>query len=184
MKPIRSEALLFRVSSRTRSERGASAVEFAIILPVFLMITFGMLTGGLAYNTKNNLTHAAREAARYGATLPVDQFPGTPGPSWAASIKDRLVDNAAGDIDESKTGHSICVALVSGDPGAVVSITGSPYRYETGGGAGRCFDDGGADGQARVQVSVERPGSINAVLFFLNLTLESQADARYEGKIS
>ena len=45
-------------------------VQFALILPLFMMLVLGMLTGGASYNRQLGLTHAALEGARYGATLP------------------------------------------------------------------------------------------------------------------
>jgi Flp pilus assembly protein TadG len=45
-------------------ERGAAAVEFALILPVLLLMVFGMLEFSRAYNTQISLSGAAREGAR------------------------------------------------------------------------------------------------------------------------
>ena len=49
---------------RLRSESGAAAVEFALILPVFLVLLLGIIEFGSAYNAQILLTNAAREAAR------------------------------------------------------------------------------------------------------------------------
>jgi Flp pilus assembly protein TadG len=49
-----------------RSERGAVAVEFAILLPVFLLLVFGICDFGHAYYMKQLVTNASREGARYG----------------------------------------------------------------------------------------------------------------------
>jgi Flp pilus assembly protein TadG len=45
-------------------DRGAAAVEFALLLPVLLMIVFGIVDFGRAYNAQVTLTQAAREGAR------------------------------------------------------------------------------------------------------------------------
>jgi Flp pilus assembly protein TadG len=47
-----------------RSERGAAAVEFAIILPVLLTLVLGIMEFGRAYNAQLSLTNAAREGVR------------------------------------------------------------------------------------------------------------------------
>lgn len=39
-------------------------VEFAIILPILIIVVFGIIEFGRAYNTKITLTHAAREGVR------------------------------------------------------------------------------------------------------------------------
>jgi Flp pilus assembly protein TadG len=47
-----------------RSESGASAVEFAIVASVLLMIVFGTIQFGIAYNRQQSLEAGAREGAR------------------------------------------------------------------------------------------------------------------------
>jgi len=50
-----------------RAERGAVAVEFAILLPVFLLLVFGIMDFGHAFYMKQMVSNASREGARYGA---------------------------------------------------------------------------------------------------------------------
>lgn len=50
-----------------RSETGAAAVEFAIILPVLIMLLFAIIQFSIAYNRKQGLHAAAREGARVAA---------------------------------------------------------------------------------------------------------------------
>jgi len=62
-----------------KSEKGASAVEFALILPILIILVFGIVQFGIAYNNYIALTHAAREGARLAAVgkyeeLGVDEF--------------------------------------------------------------------------------------------------------------
>lgn len=49
------------------NEKGAAAVEFALLLPVLVMIVFGIFEFGIAYNNYIALTHAARESVRLAA---------------------------------------------------------------------------------------------------------------------
>ena len=51
---------------KLRSESGASAVEFALLLPVLMMILFGIIEFGLALHRQAILTNASREGARLG----------------------------------------------------------------------------------------------------------------------
>ncbi|MDQ0117346.1 Flp pilus assembly protein TadG [Pseudarthrobacter defluvii] len=46
------------------SERGAAAVEFAILLPLLLMLVLGIIEFGRAYNAQITLTNAARDGVR------------------------------------------------------------------------------------------------------------------------
>lgn len=49
---------------RERSERGAVAVEFALLAPVLILLLFGITEFGRAYNIQLTLSSAAREGVR------------------------------------------------------------------------------------------------------------------------
>ena len=70
--------LAFRSAAKRgrRSERGAVAVEFAILLPVFLLLVFGICDFGHAYYMKQLVTNASREGARYGTRYTTDSTTG------------------------------------------------------------------------------------------------------------
>ncbi|MHB1593083.1 MAG: TadE/TadG family type IV pilus assembly protein [Streptosporangiaceae bacterium] len=51
-------------SARPARDRGAVAVEFALLLPLLLLIIFGIIDFGRAFNAQVTLTQAAREGAR------------------------------------------------------------------------------------------------------------------------
>ena len=59
--------------SKLRNEKGASAVEFALVLPIFLMLVFGIFQFGIAFNNWIAITHAAREGARLAAVGQYDE---------------------------------------------------------------------------------------------------------------
>jgi hypothetical protein len=46
------------------SERGATAVELALVLPILVMLVFGMVEAARAYQAWESLTYASREKAR------------------------------------------------------------------------------------------------------------------------
>jgi Flp pilus assembly pilin Flp len=50
--------------SMAHGEGGAAAVEFAILLPVLVVLLFGFIQFGIAFNTKIQATNGAREGAR------------------------------------------------------------------------------------------------------------------------
>jgi Flp pilus assembly protein TadG len=54
--------------SRRRSDRGRgqSLVEFALVVPLFLLLVAGMIDFGLGLNASITVTNAAREGARLG----------------------------------------------------------------------------------------------------------------------
>lgn len=47
-----------------RSERGAAAVEFALVLPLLVTLLLGIMEFGRVYNAQVSVTSAAREGAR------------------------------------------------------------------------------------------------------------------------
>jgi len=51
----------------SQNESGAAAVEFALVLPILVMLLFGIIQFGTAFNQKQGLHAAAREGARVGS---------------------------------------------------------------------------------------------------------------------
>lgn len=48
-----------------KSEKGQAAVEFALVLPILLMLIFGIVDFGRILYTKNAVTSLSQDAARY-----------------------------------------------------------------------------------------------------------------------
>jgi hypothetical protein len=160
-----------------KDESGASLVEFALVLPVFMMLLLGMFTGGLAYSRKLSVGQAVREGARYGATKPFTGTPSTDDP-WFHSVTDLTIGSADGELAPNTSGRSICVAYVS------TTVTRSltrDFNDAAGGGtfgAGPCVSDGRTE--PRIQVVAQRTSKLEALVFSRDLPLSSQAVARFE----
>ncbi|MDW7646419.1 MAG: TadE/TadG family type IV pilus assembly protein [Desulfuromonadales bacterium] len=54
------------ILNKLKEERGAAVVEFAIVVPLLLMLLFGIIDFGVLIYDKAMLTNASREAARAG----------------------------------------------------------------------------------------------------------------------
>ena len=88
----------FKIFSRCE---GAVAVEFAILLPVFVLLVFGSMDIGHAFYMKQMVSNASREGARYGARYTTDTggnhlIPNAFSPtiaSWVTSKYSSLVPN-------------------------------------------------------------------------------------------
>ncbi len=52
---------------RTRRQRAQGIIEFAVIFPIFMMLIFAVIDGGLVMGRYGEVNHAAAEGARYGA---------------------------------------------------------------------------------------------------------------------
>jgi Flp pilus assembly pilin Flp len=71
-----------------RDQEGAAAVEFALLLPLLVLLLFGMIEFGLAFNTRIQATNAAREAARQ-AVVGIDNWSDLGGlPFWQVVRQD------------------------------------------------------------------------------------------------
>jgi Flp pilus assembly protein TadG len=53
---------------RTKSERGAELIEFALVLPLLILLCLGTIEFGRAYYTYNILSKAVRNGARFLST--------------------------------------------------------------------------------------------------------------------
>ncbi len=159
------------------SESGAALVEMAFTLTILMMLLVGVVTAAVALGRDNSIQNAAREASRFGATLPDG---GTE--SWFDSVRDVARSAATGDLDPSVPNEEICVAFITADDVAthIVDDGGVPDPVAAGDiQSGDCFDDG-RSGENRVQVVTQRDDRINAVIFGIDVTLMAEAAARYE----
>lgn len=131
-------------------------------MPLVMSLALGVFTGGGAYVQKIAMIDAAREAARYGASLTVPN--GASGMTqWEALVSTRVVELAGGALSTA----DVCVKLVQ----------------PTGGTACGVSDPVGAsseNGVRVVKVSASRPTTIEFFVFSLSPTLRAALSARYE----
>jgi Flp pilus assembly protein TadG len=59
--------MMRRIKNLLRSQKGQSLVEFVLVLPIFIVLLFGIMEFGRIWETMNVLTSAAREGARVAA---------------------------------------------------------------------------------------------------------------------
>jgi Flp pilus assembly protein TadG len=173
---------------RSRNESGSSVAEFAIVLPVLVSLLLGIVTTGLAVNNRLDISQAAREATRYGATLPVSNYTSCGAGAaqlqcWLAAIADATTRSASGALDAGTPGRNICVAYVhpngtqAGDTTTQLTRTDAGSVYTNG---ATCFtDDFGADDR-RVQVLVRRDAAIQVVVFSTTVELSRSSVTLFE----
>jgi len=104
---------------KMRQEQGQTMVEFALIMPVLLLVIFGIIQFGVLYNDYISLTDATRIGARKAA---VSRQTGDP-----VGLATAAVRNAAADLDASKL--AVTVTATAWAPGADVTVATS-YPYE------------------------------------------------------
>jgi Flp pilus assembly protein TadG len=64
---------LIQGATAQRDQDGAAAFEFALLLPLLVLLLFGLIQFGIAFNTKIQATNAAREGARM-AVVGIDNW--------------------------------------------------------------------------------------------------------------
>lgn len=179
------KCLIGRYPASPKRQSGAAMVEFAIVVPVLLIVALGLVSAGAAWNHKLALTHSAREAGRYGATLPVTNFSSDPVPmnSWLDAVTVRALDEATGSLDPGTPGYFVCVAYVHPNGTSAVDLTQRRVESPEGSIAydsGQCFADGRPDDERRVQVRVGRDIDFFAFVFTQTVSLSEDAVNRFE----
>ena len=111
-----------RLRAFGRDERGAVAVEFALIAPIFLLIVFGMVDFSRAFYTLNAVSSAVREGARTAATEPTLE---TSDPAAIAKVKTRVKNFMGGFGGPEVTDAMINVSTNNGS--VIVTITNYPF---------------------------------------------------------
>lgn len=123
-------------SCQVRDRRGAVLLEFALILPLFLLLLVGVLEFARAFNIWQVVVDAAREGARITA-LP-------PGSQSSEDLVRARVDTLLTSNGLDLANRHVDVGGISGDPGTPAVVTVEyDYTFQTFGGIVGWF--GGSD---------------------------------------
>lgn len=87
-------------SRRWASAEGAALVEFAVSLPLLIVLVVGIYDFGAAFNMKQELNNAVREGARFGAAQPTNDLYNSGTPPSVDAIRSVI----ASYLLEAKTG--------------------------------------------------------------------------------
>jgi len=108
-----------KLSRRIENERGQTMVEFAIVVPLLLVIVFGIFQFGVLYNDYVALTDATRVGARKAA---VSRHEANPEAEAEAALRDAAVGLTQDDLE-------VVVDATAWEHGEDVTVSAS-YPYE------------------------------------------------------
>jgi hypothetical protein len=131
-------------------ERGQSLVEFAFIVPLFLLLLLGMLEFGMAFEHDQTLAYATREGARTGAsagdgstTYPCNSTTATTFDAPIIAAVERVLTSTGSPIDMAQVSSiSVYLAKPDGTPsgtsynlwtpaaGSGPSVDGKPLDFK------------------------------------------------------
>ncbi|TFD25470.1 TadE/TadG family type IV pilus assembly protein [Cryobacterium lyxosi] len=112
-------------------ERGAAAVEFALILPILLLLVLGLVEFSRVFNVQISLSNAAREGAR---VMAIENNPGLARSAATAAAPSVNPSVAEGDITVNNCTATITtvtmtidydVDLLTGFFGETLPLTGT-----------------------------------------------------------
>jgi len=108
-----------------RREDGGAIVEFVVVLPVLLVLMFGIVDFSRAFAQRNNLVSAVREGGRFAATLELPCAAET-------TIEDRVLNYFSSTGGALPTRGDISVTFTGACPREVnnitVAITNYPFK--------------------------------------------------------
>jgi Flp pilus assembly protein TadG len=166
------------VPARRRGERGAVAVEFALVLPVLVMLLLGITTMGLVYSDHLSITNAVRESARLGSAVDYATSSNCPTCSptaWADSVQTR-VQQVYYNSGSTITSSQICVALVS----AAGTSLATPTAQGTTCGTAPTPPTGLSTGTCIVEVWVRKPARVTlGILPDIAFNISAQSVSTY-----
>ena len=107
----------YRRKIQMRSERGQSLVEFALALPILVLLLFAVIQFGIAFNNYVTLTDATRAGARKAA---VGRQLSNPQSTTITAVRNSATDLKQGDLNVTVSS--------TWQPGADVNVTAT-YPY-------------------------------------------------------
>lgn len=164
---------------RRRGDHGATAVEFAILFPVFAMLAIGTISFGFAFEKWISVTQAAREASRFAATYPMPSGGVSP---WLTDVR-TVAKEAAGITSSTPSSeYYVCVRFVNRIGPALVPATASSSEGSLSGATCPVTSSSGLPDNA-AEVVVLREADLSWVFGAATAAVEGENVSRYEPRL-
>jgi Flp pilus assembly protein TadG len=155
------ETGLRAVAARLREERGVALTEFALVLPVLMLIFLGMLDFGKAFNYWIDQTHLANMGARWAV---VNKNPGAPAQTFQQYI------TSLTNTSEQRTGGTTSFPTAADAAKACVSFPGKTQATAA----------VGDPVEVKVRANYHFLGFVGLKIGFLSVPIEGKATMRLE----
>lgn len=99
------------VRRRAVDDSGAAAVEFALVMPLLVILVFGIFEFGISFAQQLSLSNAARQGARFAAVQNPD---GSGNPTTTCATIFNQVRSAAGTIGMSSANVKVTITAPTG----------------------------------------------------------------------
>lgn len=166
-------------SARRRKERGATAVEFALLFPLFVMLAFGTISFGFAFERWINVTQAAREASRFAATYPI---PAGGVSNWLTDVTTVAKEAAGIGASTPLNDYYVCVRFVNRVGPATTPVTTSASSGSLSGATCPTTSSSGLPDNG-AEVTVIRRAELNWVLGSSGVSVSGDNVSRYEPRL-
>lgn len=132
-----AHAAVRRLRAERARHKGAAVIEFALVLPVLLMILLGIIDFGLAIYTQSVITHASREGARAGVVLALNR----PSASTIQTVVQNELIRSLGSLNQFgvlsftppapcvDTGNNLTVQIAYSFQGFALGVLGKTFNH-------------------------------------------------------
>jgi Flp pilus assembly protein TadG len=104
-----------------QAEQGSAVVEFALVLPILLLIVFGIINFGVLLYNQSVITNAAREGARWAAIHSSAVYGNTCTNSYSAAP-----------VDPCQVSFSYATSVLISFGANALTVTGTAANYNAG----------------------------------------------------
>ncbi len=109
------------------ARRGAAATEFALVLPLLLLLAFGCCDLGRAIAASICVSNAARVGAEYGATHGYTSYTYS---SWQSSVAQQATNEAQGSLAFDSTKLNVSVSSVPAPNNLYLVTVTATYPFQ------------------------------------------------------
>lgn len=110
------------------TRRGTAATEFALVIPILLLLAFACADFGRIATYSEILSNAARSGAEVGGTR---RFTADTEPMWRANVRDAVIEEMRNIADFDESDFDVDISTLLDSQGITRVIVEATYRFRT-----------------------------------------------------